>query len=409
MADEHPVPPKLPALTREDLVRGLFLYSATSVIAVLGVALGHRLLTPATHSLSVRGDLIGAFCNWDGRWYNEVASRGYSYDPTQRSNVAFFPAYPLLGRWLAQSTGLRTDLALLIVSHASLVGAFVVLAAYLRQRLDANSAEVTTYALLLFALLPTTFFFRMAYSESLFVLTSLLTLYGMERRWSLFLLAVIIGFATATRPVGVALILPLVLYIWQTSPSWRSILLKTITAVPISAWGIMAYMGYQYLEFAEPLAFAKIQTHWRQQPPIPLGERVLALLALEPIWNIFGQERIVLKEYFDPSPLYRLVVVNRVAFVVAVGLLVVGIHKKWLNLYEVALAIPLVLIPYATRGYEMNLACMGRYMTPIVPLYLVGGRILDCMPRYAVSALLGLCAFLLGFYASLFAAWYLVY
>jgi len=42
-------------------------------------------------------------------------------------------------------------------------------------------------------LFPTTFFFRAAYSEALFLLLIVLVLYGLERAWPYLLIALIIG------------------------------------------------------------------------------------------------------------------------------------------------------------------------------------------------------------------------
>lgn len=45
------------------------------------------------------------------------------------------------------------------------------------------SADVAEYVPLAFALFPTTFYFRMAYSESLFALEAITLLYGIRSRW----------------------------------------------------------------------------------------------------------------------------------------------------------------------------------------------------------------------------------
>ena len=55
-----------------------------------------------------------------------------------------------------------------------------------------------SFVLLALAFFPTTFFFHMAYTESFFVFEVILTLYGMKQGWSMWLLAVVVGLATAT-------------------------------------------------------------------------------------------------------------------------------------------------------------------------------------------------------------------
>src|SRR5580700_4361002 len=127
-----PQPPSDGWLT--DVQNGLLAYYLTSLIAVLGVLFGHDFLKPASHVLAKHGDELAAFANWDGEWYLKILEDGYRYHPEQPSNVAFFPAFPLLGRWLAAATGLRPDVSLLIIAHLSLAATFVLLAGYLRQR-----------------------------------------------------------------------------------------------------------------------------------------------------------------------------------------------------------------------------------------------------------------------------------
>lgn len=62
-------------------------------------------------------------------------------------------------------------------------------------------------------------FFHVAYTESLFLLLLLLVMYGIERRWHPVTVALIAGLASGTRAMGTALIVPLVLYVWQRMQS----------------------------------------------------------------------------------------------------------------------------------------------------------------------------------------------
>src|SRR4051794_21446424 len=86
---------------------------AGSVIVVCGAVFGQSYLVLAKHSRSVETDVVGALAAWDGQHYVHIAEEGYSYNPEQMSNVAFFPAYPLAGRIIAGVTGWRVDFSLL--------------------------------------------------------------------------------------------------------------------------------------------------------------------------------------------------------------------------------------------------------------------------------------------------------
>ncbi len=385
---------------------GLLTYYLTSLIALAGVAFGGEFLQPAPHPLAGRRDLLATFANWDGEWYVRIAQGGYHYDPARASDVAFFPAFPLLGRWLAGLTGLRPDAALLIIAHVSLASTFVLLAAYCRQRRDAPDG-LGTWTVLAFGLWPTTFFARMAYSESLFLLCVVAALFGMERRWPAVAIAVVCGLATATRSVGVCLLVPLALYIVRTSPHGRGRLLR-LGLLPLACWGLIAFMAYQQWQFGDALAFARTQEYWRVRPAAPWTERLVDLLTLEPVRGVFDPAAPCSwqRPAAEVSPLFSLHLANPLYWLLALALLGVGIARRWLTAYEWTLALGLLAAPYLLRGHEMCMAGMGRFAAVAFPVYLVMGQVLARLPPGVAAGLLALSAFLLGAYAALFAAWY---
>lgn len=180
-------------------------YWTTATIVVLGVCLGHFYLVESRQQdhfhTPHRTDPVAAFANWDGQWYSRVARDGYFYDSKAQSSVAFFPAFQLVGRFLVWVTDLDYDLALTLAANLCFFFALALFGDYLRRRPDVP-LESASYACLALALLPAGFFFRMAYSESLFLLLAILTLYGLARQWPILLVAIIAGLATAARPVG---------------------------------------------------------------------------------------------------------------------------------------------------------------------------------------------------------------
>lgn len=385
---------------------GLLTYYTTSLICALGVSFGHDFLKSTPHVLANRPGLINAFTNWDGRHYKEIVEEGYHYEAAKPSNVAFFPAFPLLARWLANLTGMSADMALLLVAHVSLAAAFVGLAAYLQRRFP-EMPRLTSYVLVVFGLWPTTMFFRMAYSESLFFLCTILTLYGIERKWPLILIALIVGFATATRSVGVCLLVPLAWHAWQRSSGrWDAI--RTLCLVPVACWGITAFMVYQHLEFGDPLAFAQTQQNWRMRPPVPLLTQMRDLAILEPVGAVFDPDSVCCWQRYSGqvSPLFSLQLANSCYWFSGLVLIGIGIWKRWLTNFEWSLALGLLLVPYVLRGHEMCMGSMGRFAAVAFPVYIVLGQILVRLPAGFVAALLALSGFFLGAYAALFAAGY---
>jgi hypothetical protein len=353
-------------------------------------------------------DLISSFARWDGQLYKGIVVDGYSYDPDRQSTLAFFPAYPLLGRLLVCITGARPDLALLAVAHLCLASAFILTVAYVRERYKGNPPELAGYVLLALGLWPYTFFFRMAYSEAPFLLWTILALYGIERKWSLAIIALIIGLATATRPVGVGLLAPLILHLWQRSANTLSFIGTSLCILPIACWGIAAYTFYQYEQFGDPFAFAISHSHWRLRPPAPFLDKLRALVSLEPMWSLFDSDSPCFwKRRVPAGPfLFNPAIFNCVFFLGAAILAVVGKHKRWLTSYELWLVASLLFIPYVGRAYDMCMMSMARFTSVAFPIYLVLGNLLWRMPPPLAAGILAVSSFLLAVYAALFAARY---
>jgi hypothetical protein len=379
--------------------------------------------------------LVAVVMRSDALQYLGITEDGYSYSPECRSNVAFFPAFPLAARILRVTLGLSSATALLIVANTCLLGAIFVLSWYLTIRrqsdddgnLDSESVsrapsarflpaqryrlrkvQGSTYALWAFAFLPTTFFFRMPYSEAMFVFLTIAALYAMERSWTLPWTAALVGLATAVRPVGVALLLPLAWFAIGRSKPLAVRLRRLSWALPLGCWGLLSYMAFQYAQFGDPLAFAKTQTHWRVSfDDLGLVDKAISLSSLEPFWSVYlsddpgyfggfaGGEWTRNMRFFNP-----------IFFGGTVALVALGAWKRWLNAYEVLLSGGLLAIPYLTRAQEMCMASHGRFAAVVVPAYIVMGELLERSPRWLACALLAASALGLGFFTARYAAGY---
>ncbi|MGH7138109.1 MAG: mannosyltransferase family protein, partial [Pirellulales bacterium] len=186
-------------------MNGVRCYFLTSFIVLLGAIYGNRFVKFCDeHPNAKRGKLVRSLAAWDGEWYEKIATDGYSYSPDRQSSVAFFPAYPALAATVTAVTRLDIRVTLLLVSNLCFVVSLVLLAEYL----SSSTSDARRNAVMAAALLPTTFYFRMAYSESLFLLFCVAAMLGIARRWPLMAIAAIVGAACATRPLGIALLLP---------------------------------------------------------------------------------------------------------------------------------------------------------------------------------------------------------
>jgi hypothetical protein len=258
------------------------------------------------------------------------------------------------------------------------------------------------------AAFPTTFFFGMAYAESLFLFLALLVLYGIHRNWPLAALAFVAGLCTASRPVGVAVVVPLAWHAWQTSPTAaRAAAGRLAWVVPLSLWGILAYMLFLHVEFGDALAFVHTQEHWRRLPAVGLFDKIGLLASAEPVWSHYIPSAPAYWGKFDDLPAWQSIeFANPILFVGAAGLIALGAAKRWLNVYEILFGAIVLFIPYVTRSYEMAMAGHGRFAAAAFPIYLVLGQILARMHWSVAVLIVAAFAFFRVMYTALFAAGY---
>lgn len=350
---------------------------------------------------------IARMTSWDGRWYHDLSEGGYSFERDRASNVAFMPLYPILTR-LVRCIGVSTDVALLIVSNGCFLMSVCLLATYVNRRHEVTADTVQQFVLFSVALLPNTFFFRMAYSESLFLLLAIASLYCLEAKYPLVLSCAVIGLATASRVVGLSLLAPLILHLIEVSSSLRQLSIRVVIYLPLACWGLLAYMGYLTLEFGNPLAFSETQQHWQLRPTVPVVDKIWHLIEGEPIWGVFNEECDCAwtRQPDQPFWLFNLHLANPIYFGSSAILVYVGAFRTWLSNRETALSVALLLIPYLTRGHEMCMAGTARFAAVAFPVYIVLGQLFARLPSWAAYSVLCISSFLLGTYAAMFAAGY---
>ncbi len=266
---------------------GVAVYVVTSLPVFLGVWVG-----TTSGLVEHKGpvvDFLHGFCHFDGGHFESIIHRGYEYDPGRGANIAFFPGYPIAIDGVKRLTAWPTRLAMVVASNAALCGAFILLARYLRLRRPDEPSRLPRMTLLLIGLWPVGFFFRMGYSESLFLAFLALLLLGVVERWPAFVLALIAGALTGIRAVGVAAsaaVIAQVLLNPARGP-FRGRLLTAALLAPVSCWGLLAFMGYQQARFGTPLAFVVVQQHWAYHTPDPgaIPTKAARLALAEPIRN----------------------------------------------------------------------------------------------------------------------------
>jgi hypothetical protein len=397
-------------------------YLAGTLVVVLGVAFGRGYL--ANPVGSPPASFIDSFGRWDGTYYVGIARNGYDLrrDPftqrVQQSSIHFWPLFPLAGRAVTALTGLAPEYSLVLVANLCFAAALALLGRYVGLRAGPGGAGARTAALLAVAFLPAGLFFRMAYTESLFLLLCLAQLHLVERRANPLAVAALAGLAILTRPTGVALLLPLVVSLFERGYNrWRLAGWLGI-CLPLALSGWVAFLFYCDRTFGDPLVAIRDRTElWRMRDRIALDDKVARLLSLEPVWEIFlpGTQSYWADycPFKEASPyrqvLFVLYPLNPIYFLGGLALLGVGALRGWLNRAEVLLALALLLIPYLTQGYETKMVSLARYTSVAVPLYLVLGRLLARVPPAPAGAAVALAGLFLAAFAGEFASGYISY
>jgi Mannosyltransferase (PIG-V) len=224
----------------------------------------------------------GSMLNWDGQWYARICASGYDYDASGPSSINFFPAYPLTARMLCKSSGLSCETSLIIVSNFFFLLSMIFLDVYLAyKRADAAARDLSLLAL---TIVPTALFFRVAYTESMFLAEVIILLVMFQRRSPLLAQAAVIGLATGTRSMGIALIPAFLVHAWRRLSGPKRVIIPFLL-LPVACWGVLAFMTYQGLAFGTPLACAKGQYLSALRVADNLSDKVVSLVTFEPAWS----------------------------------------------------------------------------------------------------------------------------
>lgn len=312
--------------------------------------------------------LVRNFLKFDATWYVRIADTGYGPKST-----AFFPLYPVATRALHVLPGVGYATSGLLVSAAAF---FLLLWVFLRlMALDHAPRDARRITWLL-ALFPTAFYFAGIYTESTFMLLSVLALLFMRfRRWGW---AAGFGFlAGLTRNTGVLLIIPFLIefafaYREGLAPGRRVDLRRALPVLWVGLIGasVVTYMAYLYWRFGDPLSFAHAQEQYGRGFLGPWSTLYDGF-----VYNLRATRHITLplawKEAYYPIQL---------VFVTLVGVVLVT-SWRWLRLSYWVIILYSFLIPLAAPGSGQfdYFISFSRYSLVIVPLYaglypLVHGR-----------------------------------
>ncbi len=350
-------------------------------------------------------DNLNIWANFDGEHYVSVSENGYTWYSTEGSPV-FFPLYPLLMRLTATlfggpiSPGALSAYGVLI----SLIAFCFALYFVYRVAEEGWGVRAARGTVLALAFFPTSFFFNAVFTESLFLAFSAGAVWAIRVRKNLLLACVMAGLATATRNVGVLLLVPLVIE-WSALQEygWR----RGMAYLALAPSGLAAYMVYLWWRFGDPLLFYGAQAAWGREPS-----------ELSTLWSAFSlayEDALVLfnPANYEPFGFERFAYIvghtndlyNLVFLLFALTILLAGWRLLPAGLSVYALAIIAASVLFAPVASPLQ--STPRYMLAAFPLFIVLGATVLQDRKVLLAWVLVSSAISLVF-TALFVGWYFV-
>ena len=256
-------------------------------------------------------DFIRSLSNFDGIFYIRIALKGYS-----QYEQAFFPLYPLLIRLLTPVVSGNPIIAGLLISNAAFLAALLFLKRLL-SFIGLKQSQIIWFIIFLLAY-PASFFFGVIYTESLFLLLFVASLYFQKRENNT--LAFIFAYLTGlTRIVGIFLFIPLFLnalrQFTQKKDSLASGFSKMLVVVgPIL--GLATYCLYLWRTTADPLFFFKAQEYFGAQ-------RSTQLILLPQVFYRYGKILLTASKNFQ----YYVALIELIFFLFAFIILAYDLYR----------------------------------------------------------------------------------
>jgi hypothetical protein len=350
--------PVLGSLFTDKSVRsGLFAFALTRAIVIflfvvtmqIGFVYGPRPVgefqevTLTLHHIPFAQTMQAIARRADGNWYIGIATEGYERLPFEAStqhNWTFFPLYPLIVRLVSTVTGDP------VLTGLALANIFLLLALILLHKTTlafGYEEEDARRTVLYLAAFPTSYFFSLFMTESLFLLLVVASFYSARReRW--WLAGVCGALASATRVSGILLLPVLAVLYWQQhGRQFKS----NVLGLLIIPTGLLAFMVYLHSITGNAFAFKDVQVAWGRKP----GLFIVPLLKylVDPLRIVDGWDFKIIN-----------FLAAMLAFTCALLLLK---RRQWaLGLFTLAC----VILPLSSQ----LLQSLGRYVLVIFPVFM---------------------------------------
>ena len=309
---------------------------------------------------------LNYWAHWDGAWYAHLAADGYG--PRAPQSTAFFPLYPILVRaWMV--LGIGPAFSGVLVSLACTLFATYFLYGIAEKFGGTRTARAATLA---FSFFPTAFLLGAPYTEAPFLAFTAGSFWAAYVRRDLLLAGLFGALASATRNLGVLLLIPLGYEFLRHRREfgWRG--LAALGLVPV---GFVGYAAFLWARFGDPLMFGRAQAFWGRTLTNPAT-------TLNRAWDAAGEGmRFVLNPetlFLNPGSTPALYASNTVSFAFFVLFLVLmGVAFVTLPPGLSAYTFVVTLLPVLTPAPSFPLMSMPRFMLGAFPLFLVAGYLLS--------------------------------
>jgi hypothetical protein len=315
---------------------------------------------------------LWSFANFDGVHYVTIAISGYSAQFTQ----VFFPLYPLLIHFLHFIIPQLKIIGWgLIISNISFLFSLFV---FRKMVLLDYKRQVAVWTMLFLSVFPTAFFFGSVYTESLFLLLTLLSFYfARKNQW--LAAGICGGLASATRLIGI-FILPAL--IWERYAPFnfknfngKNLISGLVTLIKfppvyLISSGLVTYMIYLQIFFKDFLYF------WHVQGVFGAQRNGSGMVLLPQVfWRYFK----ILSSVPMGTASFQ-VAFTEVAITFLTIVLLLLAHKMKIHTSYLIFSWLAVLVPTLTGTFSS----MPRYVLVTFPIFIVLARINNPLFRGAV-------------------------
>jgi len=332
--------------------------------------------------------LLSPFIRGDAGYYLQIAHQGYTPDLGGiEGRPVFFPVYPILIRALGPFGGFGVSAVVAVaISLLCLLAALYLLHRLTELELGTGAARATVR---LIAFSPVAYFFSAPYTESLFLLLSVGSIYAARlRRWAL--AGLLAALASGTRNVGVFVAVALVLLYLREERPWER-LRPSVLWLAASPLGLVAFSLFLRSEVGDPQAWRHRQAWFGRSEPVDPITGVRG--ELEAAWHALdGSPGIT-------TPVSALL---DLGFLIFCLVAIVGVFRRLplaYGAYSLAVVIPAMCVPLPDR----SLTSFPRYTLVVFPLFMWLG--LRCDRAGATDRVVLAFASLLSMFTAGFASW----